>query len=95
MKSVEEGCFRKKCSPEQLVEGDWLADDVMYRQKLIHPKGTVTKADIWKLIEEKQQGRIPGVVVKEGIPFVPGFLLAFIALQLLNGAIIQWFLTII
>lgn len=95
MKSVEEGCFRKKCSPEQLVEGDWLADDVLYRKKLIHPKGTVTKADIWKLIEEKQQGKIPGVVVKEGIPFVPGFLLAFIALRLLNGAIIQWFLALL
>jgi prepilin signal peptidase PulO-like enzyme (type II secretory pathway) len=39
----------------------------------------IEKKQIEQLIRLKKKGKIDTIRIKEGIPFVPGFLLAFIA----------------
>ena len=67
-------CMIKLVSPKKLTEGDWIMGDI----KLNH--GTIKKtvhglsaSDIAKL---RKAGKM--VLVKEGIPFTPAFLLAFL-----------------
>lgn len=78
IKAIESSCMIKKVSPEKLTEGDWIAEDVKHNGKVIcGPKDLgVTKKQIAKLIELKDE--IDKVVIKEGVPFVPSFLVAFL-----------------
>ena len=71
---VEETCFYKKVRPQELTEGDWLAKDIMVDGKLVVEKKTLEREDIVKLRHRK----VSSVLIKEGIPFVPSFLLAYI-----------------
>lgn len=79
-KSVEKSCMIKQIEPEKLTEGDWIARDVYVNKKYIcGPKDLgIEKRQIRQLIRLKQQGKIRKILVKEGIPFVPAFLLSFI-----------------
>jgi Flp pilus assembly protein protease CpaA len=81
IKSLEKAVMIKKVPVEKLTEGDWIVKDVKIDGRYIcGPKDLgIEKGQIAKLIRLKRQGRISDVAVKEGIPFVPGFLLAFIA----------------
>jgi len=78
IKAIESSCMIKKVSPEKLTEGDWIAEDVKHNGKVIcGPKDLgVTKKQIAKLIGLKDE--INKVVIKEGVPFVPSFLAAFL-----------------
>jgi len=81
IKSLEKAVMIKKVLVEKLTEGDWIVKDVKVDGKYIcGPKDLgIEKYQIAKLIRLKRQDKIRWVMVKEGIPFVPGFLLAFIA----------------
>ena len=57
------------------MEGDWLAEDVIVHGKTIVKKKTLHKEDIQKLRDKN----ISSVTIKEGIPFVPSFLIAYLA----------------
>ncbi len=74
-KSVDEVCMIKKIKPSELREGDWLYKDVRVGGKVVKQnwEGLETK-DI-KLLKTKKF-----VVVREGIPFVPVFLISFLVL---------------
>ena len=74
--TVEKTCFLKKVHVNDLTEGDWLAEDVNNHSKLILKKKTLEKEDIQKL----KESALKEVLIKEGIPFIPSFLLAYLLL---------------
>ena len=66
----------------KLTEGDWIAEDVKVNGKIIcSPKDLgISKEQIKKL----KHHNIKKVLVKEGIPFVPSFLIAFVVTSLIT-----------
>jgi Flp pilus assembly protein protease CpaA len=61
---------------KDLEEGDWIIKDIKVGRKLIIKKPTgLSKQDIKVL----QNSRLRKIKIKDGIPFVPSFLLALIA----------------
>ena len=76
--SVEKSCFYTRKQPEELTEGDWLAEDVTVNGRKIMFKRTLTKKDLQQLTDLKKKRRINTVMVKEGIPFIPAFLYSYI-----------------
>jgi hypothetical protein len=75
----------KKINPKNLMEGDWVQGDIYKNKKLIYkedPLG-INKKSINLLIKHK----IKQVIVKEGIPFVPSFLIGTIATLILGSVI--------
>jgi Flp pilus assembly protein protease CpaA len=75
IKSVEKSCFVKKYSVEKLTEGDWVIDDIKIKGKKIYSQKDlgISKEQIRLL----KKNKINFVMVKEGVPFLPAFLLAF------------------
>lgn len=80
VKSIENLAFYKDVEPEKLTEGDWIAKDVIVDgRRIVGSKDLgVTALQIKKLRGYYHQGKIGKVTVKEGIPFVPSFLIGFI-----------------
>lgn len=73
-KAVENSCMIQYVKVSELTEGDWLVSSVRVGKKVIKPN--------WEGISEKElailrkyRGRVK---IKVGIPFVPGFLFAFL-----------------
>jgi len=85
-KAVENVALIKNIKTEKLTEGDWLAHPVKIKGRVISAKLGLTKKDIEFLKKHKKE-----IAVKEGIPFVPVFLLAFI-LSLLIGNLFEFFI---
>jgi Flp pilus assembly protein protease CpaA len=78
---IEKDCMFKDIPVEKLVEGDWLAQDI----KGIEKKGIgLTKDQIKKIKSMK----LKKVRVKEGIPFVPAFLVTLIGTYFLGNALL-------
>ncbi|MBM3200017.1 prepilin peptidase [Candidatus Woesearchaeota archaeon] len=77
VKSVEECCMYKTLPVSRLTEGDWVAEPVYVKGKLIcGPKDLgLEKEQITVL----KKSKVKNVLVKEGIPFVPSFLIAAIS----------------
>jgi len=73
---VEEHFFIKRIRVSNLTEGDWLAEKVFMGKKAILDKKTVDRRDILQL--KSLMGSKATVLVKEGIPFIPSFLLAYL-----------------
>jgi len=80
VKSVENACMYKFITPDKLTEGDWIADDVSVAGELIcSPKDLgIEKEQIEKLIKLHNNGEVKEIRIKEGIPFVPSFLISFL-----------------
>ncbi|MFH1848694.1 MAG: A24 family peptidase [archaeon] len=80
VRSVEKSCMLKRMSPGKLTEGDWIAEDVIVDgRRICGPKDLgVDRKQIAELISLEKKNRIRRVHVKEGIPFVPSFLLSFL-----------------
>ena len=78
---IERACMLKLIDPAKLTEGDWIAKDIIVGKKRIAgPKDLgVSKEQIAQLIAMKKKRKIKQVLIKEGIPFTPSFLLAFLA----------------
>ncbi len=74
--AVQSCCFISERDTKDLTEGDWLAEEVVVHDKLVLKKKTLNKEDIEKLHKHK----ISSVLIKEGIPFVPSFLIAYLLL---------------
>lgn len=79
IKAVEKSCMHKLVEPSKLTEGDWIVKNVYAGGKYITgPKDLgVGKIQIKKLIELYRQKKIKKILIKEGIPFVPSFFIAF------------------
>ncbi len=80
VRAVENACMYRLVRPEQLTEGDWIARDIIVGKKRITgPKDLgIEKKQIRELIRLQKKGKIKRIMIKEGIPFVPSFLLAFL-----------------
>jgi hypothetical protein len=80
-KAVEKSCMYKLVEPSRLTEGDWIVNDIYVGKKYVAgPKDLgISKAQIKKLVDFYKKGKVRKILVKEGIPFVPSFLAAFIA----------------
>jgi Flp pilus assembly protein protease CpaA len=80
-RAVEESIFIKEYPVGRLTEGDWIAQDVRVRGRVIVKKNIpgITLRQIARL----RRLKVKRVWVKEGIAFVPAFLLAFLAMVLL------------
>lgn len=80
-KAVEKSSMHKLVEPQKLTEGDWIVKNVYVNGKYIcGPKDLgIGKSQIRKLIEFYNKGKVRKILIKEGIPFVPSFFLAFIA----------------
>lgn len=78
-KAVENSCMIKKIKTSELREGDWLYKDVFVKGKKIKANWDgLTSKEISLLKKEKDY-----VLVKEGIAFVPVFLISFLVLVFL------------
>ncbi|MBI2151818.1 prepilin peptidase [Candidatus Woesearchaeota archaeon] len=82
---VEKHCFYRSISVEKLTEGDWLAKEVKVKGKIILEHKTLEKNDLLKLNKLYKSSLLKEVMIKEGIPFVPCFLLAYILLMFRTG----------
>jgi len=80
LKSLEKAAMIKAVEPDVLTEGDWVVKDIFVDGKKICGPGDLglEKRQISKLIALRNKKKIGKVLVKYGIPFVPGFLTAFI-----------------
>ena len=91
VKAIEKSAMYKLVEPNKLTEGDWIARDI-YSGNL-HICGPedlgIEKKQIRKLIELYKKGKVGKILIKEGIPFVPSFLIAFIV-TLLFGNALMW-----
>lgn len=74
-KSIDEICMIKKISPQDLTEGDWLYKNVKVGNKIIKKSWDgLTKKEIKLLIKKRY------VLVRQGVPFSPVFLISFLVL---------------
>ncbi|MBS3079327.1 hypothetical protein J4218_04350 [Candidatus Pacearchaeota archaeon] len=87
-KSVEESCMIRALSPDKVTEGDWLYRDVLVKGKKIKADWDgVSKRELL-LIRKRSNKKI---LIKEGIPFTPGFLFGFFVLVYLFWKFGWWF----
>ena len=87
-KAVEESGLKKWVSPEKLTEGEWLYKDIIVAGKRIKASWDGVSTEELKLIKKKYK---KDVLIKEGIPFTPSFLLAFACLLILFWKFGIWF----
>lgn len=84
VKSIENVSMYKTLPISKLVEGDWVAEDIKINNKLVYSKDSlgITKEQIELIKKHKKK-----VLVKDGIAFIPPFLIGTI-ISLLFGNII-------
>jgi len=85
-KGLEGVSMIKDISGKELREGDWLVDDVRVGKTVIEANWDgLSIADI-KLLKNKKK-----VKIKDGLPFVPAFLIAFLAYVFLKDYLLGLF----
>ncbi len=83
---IEEHFFHKQTPITNLSEGDWLAESItIQNHTLFHPK-TLEKSDLITLKQLHSQKKLSTVLIKEGIPFLPSFLFAYIIIIVLTNS---------
>jgi Flp pilus assembly protein protease CpaA len=84
VRSIESLSMYKTIPTEKLREGDWVAKNIYIKKELIYKRNSgISKEDITKLINRN----IKQVTIKEGIPFVPPFLIGVI-ISIITGKIL-------
>ena len=85
IKAIEKSCMYKIISPNQLSEGDWIVD------KSIRKKYNISELGIenYQIIKVKED-KLKKILIKEGIPFIPSFFIAFL-ITLIFGNILVYF----
>lgn len=78
-RSVDERCMVKKVKVGDLTEGDWLYEKIKVGRGFIEPNWEgLSKKDIVLIKKSYKE-----IKIKQGIPFIPVFLIAFLALMYL------------
>ena len=75
-KAVEEVCMIKEVSTKELEEGDWLYEDVKLKGRVIKANWEGLSLEEIKFIRKEHRN----IKIKQGIPFVPVFLISFVIL---------------
>jgi len=85
VKTIEDSCMIKEVPINKLTEGDWIFKDVFIGKKLITgPKDLgISREQIELLKKYAAKGKIRTVTIKEGIPFIPAFLIAYVVMVLM------------
>lgn len=85
IKAIETSCMFKDVAPDKLTEGDWVAHDINVGGKLICSSKDLglEKEQIEELKKLYRAKKIKSVTVKEGMPFVPPFFIAYLLLIVL------------
>ena len=91
VRAIEKSSMYKLIEPSKLTEGDWIVKDIYYnREYITGPKDLgIEKKQIRKLTELYSKKKLGKILIKEGIPFVPSFLIAFI-ITFLFGNPMMW-----
>ena len=86
-KAVENACMIVEISGKEATIGDWLYEKIKINGKVIKPN--------WEGLDEKEVELIKKygkkVKIKQGIPFVPSFLFAFILFLLFKDNLLYFF----
>lgn len=77
--TIEEQCFVKRISPLKLTEGDWLDEEVILDEERFARRRALELDDIDRLQVAHKEGKLTTVVIREGVPFVPSFVFAYVA----------------
>ena len=90
VRAIEKSSMYKLVEPSKLTEGDWIVKDIYYNKEYITgPKDLgIEKKQIRRLIELYSKKKVGKILIKEGIPFVPSFLIAFIITFFLGNPMI-------
>ena len=93
VKAIENSSMYRLVEPYKLTEGDWIVKDIHFKKEYIcGPKDLgIEKKQIRELIDLYKRKKIGKILIKEGIPFVPSFLIAFIITFLLGNPL-AWIL---
>ncbi|MEK6906953.1 MAG: A24 family peptidase [Nanoarchaeota archaeon] len=80
---IEKNIMIKRIPLNKLTEGDWVIENIYYKRKLIYNKNNpgVTNSDI-KLFEKVN---VKNLLIKEGLPFIPSFLIALLISLILGN----------
>ena len=91
VKAIEKSLMQKLVEPSRLTEGDWIVKEIIVDKEYITgPKDLgIDKKQIKKLVELYKKGKVKKILIKEGIPFVPSFLIAF-AVTFIFGNPLMW-----
>ncbi|OIO40338.1 hypothetical protein CO154_01400 [Candidatus Pacearchaeota archaeon CG_4_9_14_3_um_filter_31_7] len=77
IKPVQENGMIYEISVKDITEGEWLAEEIKIKEKIIKYKWDGINEKELKLIKENfDEGR--KIKIKKGVPFIPVFLIAFI-----------------
>jgi len=89
IKAVEESCMLKYVLPQQLTEGDWISKEIKIQGKYITgPKDLgIEKKQIKELINLYKKKKVKKILIKEGIPFIPSFLISYIVTLIIGNLI--------
>jgi Flp pilus assembly protein protease CpaA len=86
IRAVEKSCMYKVIPISKLTEGDWVAEDIKFRGKLLYSHlGLGVEKKHIKLIRD---AGIRHVLIKEGIAFVPSFFLGLLVTLLFGSFIL-------
>ena len=77
-KAIENSCMIQELATRKLTVGDWLVEPVKVGRKTIKPYWEGISEEELKILR-KYRGKIK---IKQGVPFVPAFLIAFVLLVL-------------
>jgi len=86
-KGLESVSMIREISGKELREGDWLVDDVKVKGKVIKADWDGLSLEDIKLLKSKKK-----VKIKDGLPFVPAFLIAFLGYVFLKDWLISIFI---
>ena len=89
-KGLEDVAMVKEISGKELREGDWLVEDIKICKNLIKADWDGLSLRDVKLLRKKEKIRI-----KEGLPFVPAFLIAFIFYVFLKERVLMFLIGLV
>ena len=86
---VEKVCMIKEIPLKELTEGDWILEDVYFKDEIIcGPKDLGVSLEQIALLKKHKINKIK---IKIGIPFIPGFLLGFILILIFGNWLLLLF----
>lgn len=76
-KALEESCMLALVPVKKLTIGDWIVNEITVKGKTIKPYWEGLSEEQVQLLKKHHKGK---VLVKQGIPFSPSFLIAFLVI---------------
>lgn len=85
-KVIEKVCMIKTIPIRKLTEGDWIVKDIVVKgERICGPKDLGVSLEQIGILKKK---KVRTIEIKEGIPFIPGFLLGYILMLIFGNWIV-------